>query len=293
MDQRYPIPTDVAELCGKLDGEGFETCPVGGAVRDLVLGRQPEDWDVATAALPAVTASLFGGAARPTGLPHGTVTVDTGRRRVEVTTFRVEGPYSDGRRPDWVEFTRSLEADLARRDFTMNAMALDGQGRLVDPFGGAEDLRRGIIRTVGDPERRFREDGLRLYRAARFAAQLELVLGERERETLLAHPEWGSPVSAERVRIELERGLCAAAPQRLEVLFSGGLLDRFCPRCAPDLTALAALPPSPVHRWAGLCAVLDGCGALEDGERFLRGFHMDRRTLRGALALLDPYEGIF
>lgn len=288
MDKTYPIPADVAALCNRLRQAGYAAHPVGGAVRDLVLGRTPGDWDVASAAPPSVTAALFGDAARPTGLPHGTVTVDTGTRRVEVTAFRVEGPYSDGRRPDWVEFTHDLAVDLTRRDFTMNAMALDGEGRLIDPFGGTEDLEKKVIRTVGDPKARFQQDGLRLYRAARFAAQLDFELGRAERETLLAHPQWGGPVSAERIRTELEKGLCASAPQRLDILFSGGLLERFCPRCAPRLEPLADLPPIPAHRWAGLCRALEECEALDDAEKFLRAFHMDRRTVRGALEQLGP-----
>ena len=287
MDKNFLIPQDVAECCQRLRRAGWAAHPVGGAVRDLVLGRQPGDWDVATSARPEATLALFGAAARPTGAAHGTVTLDTGLRPVEVTTFRREGPYSDGRRPDWVVFVGDLETDLARRDFTMNAMALDQTGRVIDPFGGLEHLSAGVIRTVGDPALRFREDGLRLYRAARLAAQLDLELGPEERRALEGHPEWGLPVSAERIRVEVEKGLCAAAPQRLLPLFAGGLMDRFLTvRALPDLAGLSALPNDPPRRWAGLCAALEAAGAIGDPETFLRGFHMDRRTLRGALAAL-------
>lgn len=287
MDRQFFLPADVDACCRKLTGAGHAAHPVGGAVRDLVLGRVPVDWDVASSARPETALALFGPAARPSGLPHGTVTVDTGLRRIEITTFRREGPYSDGRRPDWVAFVDDLETDLVRRDFTMNAMALDEGGGLIDPFGGRRDLERRVIRTVGDPSLRFREDGLRMYRGARFSAQLDFALGSEEEAVLRAHPDWGGPVSAERIRVEVEKGLCAPAPARLEVLFSGGLMARFLDRPAiPPLASLAGLPPAPPFRWAGLCAAALGAGAIDDAEAFLRRFHMDRRTLRGSLEAL-------
>lgn len=287
MNQKFFLPGDVEELCRALRGAGYAAHPVGGAVRDLVLGRAPGDWDVATSALPEQTAALFGSAARLTGAAHGTVTISTGTRDVEVTTFRREGPYSDHRRPDWVEFVDDLLTDLTRRDFTMNAMALAADGSLVDPFGGVNDLNARLIRTVGDPKERFQEDGLRLYRAARFAAQLDFDLGQRELAALSGHPEWSLPVSAERIRIEVEKGLCAAAPQKLNILFTSGLMTRFTGEsCAPDLAPLSGLPPQPDHRWAGLCAALLRCAAISAAEPFLRSFHMDKRTLKGALAAI-------
>lgn len=284
MELKFSIPGDVDALCRTLHRAGYAAHPVGGAVRDLVLGRVPGDWDITTSALPEQTAALFGSAARLTGAPHGTVTVSTGTQDVEITTFRREGPYSDFRRPDWVEFVPDLHTDLTRRDFTMNAMALDKDAFLIDPFGGMTDLQNRVIRTVGDPEKRFREDGLRLYRAARFAAQLDFDLGCAERTALSGHPKWGVPVSAERIRIEVEKGLCADAPQRLEPLFISGLMDRFTGgKCRPDLTTLSTLPPQPAHRWAGLCAALLKQAVISDPEPFLRSFKMDKRTLRGAL----------
>lgn len=187
MERTWCVPQEIAALCARLRRGGYAAYPVGGAVRDLVLGREPGDWDVATSSPPSMTAALFGAAARPTGFAHGTVTVDTAAGGVEVTTFRREGPYSDGRRPDRVYFVRELFYDLARRDFTMNAMALDTDGTLIDPFGGAEDLRRGVIRTVGEAAPRLREDGLRIFRGLRFSAQLDLELGEEERAAIAAH----------------------------------------------------------------------------------------------------------
>ena len=284
MERRYEVPGEIARLCGRLRRGGYEAYPVGGAVRDLVLGRTPGDWDVTTSTPPAMTAALFGSEARPTGLAHGTVTVDTDIGSVEITTFRREGPYSDGRRPDWVVFVRELFYDLIRRDFTMNAMALDADGTLIDPFGGADDLARRTIRTVGDPAVRLKEDGLRIFRALRFAAQLDFDLGEDERAAIVSHPEWGDPVSPERVRMELEKGLCARAPERLEPLFASGLIDRFLDAHAnPDLRGLTAVPLDPVPRWAALCAALISCGAVSDAGDFLRRLRVEKRTIKSVL----------
>ena len=171
------IPADVLAVCRRLRGAGHEAHLVGGGVRDMLLGRPPADFDVATDAVPETVMELFGkNFAVPTGLKHGTVTVLTDTsppRHVEVTTFRGEGTYLDGRRPSSVTYVKSLAEDLARRDFTMNAIADDPLADAVsDPFDGRGDLTKGLIRAVGDPIARFREDGLRPMRAVRQAAQL-------------------------------------------------------------------------------------------------------------------------
>ena len=281
MERNYDMPREIAQLCGKLRRGGYAAYPVGGAVRDLVMGRTPGDWDVTTAAPPAMTAALFAGTARPTGLAHGTVTVDTGIGSVEVTTFRREGPYSDGRRPDWVLFVRELFYDLIRRDFTMNAMALDADGSIIDPFGGRADLERKIIRTVGAPDRRVKEDGLRLFRAVRFAAQLDFDLGEDEKNALMSHSRWGGTVSPERARVEVEKGLCGIAPARLEMAFASGLMDRFLDVPAvPVLSGLADVPATPIARWGALCDALTECGVVCSPEEFLRRFHMEKKTVK-------------
>lgn len=164
------IPEYAAQVLRTLESNGFEAWCVGGCVRDSLLGRTPQDWDAATSALPEQVMELFGGQARPTGLRHGTVTVRSGGQNVEVTTFRTDGTYRDGRRPDSVTFTRSLREDLSRRDFTVNAMAADVRGALSDPFGGRDDLRAGILRCVGRAEDRLAEDALRILRGLRFCA---------------------------------------------------------------------------------------------------------------------------
>ena len=148
------IPENVQAVLKTLEAAGHEAWCVGGCVRDALMGRSPEDWDVTSSARPEETLALFGHRGLPTGLKHGTVTVKTEEGPVEVTTYRIDGTYRDHRRPETVAFSRSLDEDLARRDFTVNAMARNLRGELRDPFGGREDLRRGILRCVGEPDRR-------------------------------------------------------------------------------------------------------------------------------------------
>ena len=230
------IPADVVGVCQRLHEAGHEAHLVGGGVRDLVLGREPKDFDVATSAHPQAVMDLFGQRfAIPTGLQHGTVTVLTGRppagRAVEVTTFRGEGQYLDGRRPSSVEFGKTLPEDLARRDFTMNAIAYDPLAeRLTDPFEGRLDLQRKLVRAVGDPLQRFAEDGLRPMRAVRQATQLGFDIDPPTAQAI--PPTMGSfrKVSAERIRDELFKILASAAPARgLELLRSTGLLEATMP----------------------------------------------------------------
>ena len=158
------IPAYVRETLTALETAGHQAYCVGGCVRDSLLGRMPEDWDVTTSALPEETMKVFGNRAIPTGLKHGTVTVCCQEGKVETTTFRRDGAYADHRHPEQVTFTPDLTEDLARRDFTVNAMATDLRGTVYDPFDGQADLQEGILRCVGDPERRFSEDALRIDR---------------------------------------------------------------------------------------------------------------------------------
>jgi tRNA nucleotidyltransferase (CCA-adding enzyme) len=170
------VPRDVLDLAGRLRARGKRAWIVGGCVRDLLTGRSVNDWDVATDARPDELLAMFPRAI-PTGIEHGTVTIVRDGHHYEVTTLRGEGAYTDGRRPDWVEFVDDITADLARRDFTVNAIAIDPlDGKVIDPFDGQGDLARKLLRAVGDPRQRFAEDGLRVLRAARFVATLELTL---------------------------------------------------------------------------------------------------------------------
>jgi tRNA nucleotidyltransferase (CCA-adding enzyme) len=231
-----PVPSDVVELCKKLRDGGFEAWVVGGAVRDLLRGSAAKDFDVATSAQPADVTRIFGRKRTiPTGEKHGTVTVLTDRagqkQHVEVTTYRGEGAYSDGRRPDAVVFVRTLDEDLKRRDFTMNAIAYDPLGdTLVDPYGGQRDLAARVIRAVGDPLERFLEDGLRAMRAVRFAAQLEFAIDPPTERAIPDAIEVFRKVSAERVRDELVKILAAKKPSvGLELMRTTGLLGATIP----------------------------------------------------------------
>ena len=199
------IPEFVKNLLCTLESAGHQAWCVGGCVRDLRLGRTPVDWDVTSSALPEETMALFGERAVPTGLKHGTVTVRTEDQPVEVTTFRKDGAYRDHRRPETVTFTDSLEEDLRRRDFTVNAMALDLRGTFRDPFGGLGDLERGILRCVGEPERRFHEDALRILRGLRFSACLGFVLEEKTASAIREKKELLRDITPERVWAELSR----------------------------------------------------------------------------------------
>jgi tRNA nucleotidyltransferase (CCA-adding enzyme) len=231
------IPADVRALARRLGEKGFQAHLVGGGVRDMLLGRRPADFDVATDAKPDQVLEIFGHAfAIPTGLQHGTVTVLTGRdpetrRSVEVTTFRGEGAYLDGRRPSSVTYVSSLSEDLSRRDFTMNAIALDPvTGAVTDPFGGREDLGRKLVRAVGDAQARFREDGLRPMRAVRQAAQLSFEVESATLDAIAPTLDVFRKVSAERVRDEMLKLLAAPKPSvGLELMRRTGLLAEVLP----------------------------------------------------------------
>jgi tRNA nucleotidyltransferase (CCA-adding enzyme) len=229
------VPADVLAVCRRLRGAGHEAHLVGGGVRDMLLGRAPADYDVATDAVPETVIDLFGKTfAKPTGLKHGTVTVVTDAsppRHVEVTTFRGEGAYLDGRRPSSVTYVKSLADDLARRDFTMNAVAYDPIADAVtDPFDGRGDLSRGLIRAVGDPIARFREDGLRPMRAVRQAAQLVFDIDGPTKAAIEPTLDVFRKVSAERIRDELLKMLGAAQPSRgLTLMRETGLLGEVIP----------------------------------------------------------------
>jgi putative nucleotidyltransferase with HDIG domain len=228
--QIHPI---LRELAARFTEGGKQVFLVGGAVRDLLLGRPAQDWDLATDARPEEVISLFRRVI-PTGIKHGTVTVRFKGRSIEVTTFRTESGYSDGRRPDRVRYAAAIEEDLSRRDLTMNAVALElPSGRMVDPFGGAEDIRRGIIRCVGNPRERFAEDGLRPLRAVRFASQLGF---EPDPAVLEAIPHvlgLSAKVAPERIRDELNKIIASPRPSAaLRLMEKTGLLELLLPELA-------------------------------------------------------------
>lgn len=222
------IPEKVNMIIGTLTAAGHEAYAVGGCVRDAVLGRKPADWDITTSASPYEVKALFP-RTLDTGLQHGTVTVMLGREGFEVTTYRVDGEYEDCRHPKEVQFTKSLLEDLKRRDFTINAMAYNEEDGLVDEFDGIGDLKRGIIRCVGDAEERFTEDALRMLRAVRFSAQLGFVLEPQTRAAIEKLCGNLRKVSAERIQVELVKLLASPHPEKLRDAWETGMTGVFLP----------------------------------------------------------------
>ncbi len=247
------IPDDVLTLCRELDRHGYRAWVVGGCLRDVLREKPAADWDLATDARPEEVRRVFTRVI-PTGIQHGTVTVRLHGKSYEVTTLRGEGAYSDGRRPDAVQFVTEIEADLGRRDFTVNAIAYDPlQGRMCDPYGGLEDIEKGIIRAVGDPSRRFSEDGLRVLRAARFAATLEYALDPETEAAIGPNLDTFRRVSAERVRDEWLKALKAHRPSlAFAVMARTGMLAVTAP-------LLASLPPA---TWTQALTTLDAAGPV-------------------------------
>lgn len=211
---KIQMPEAANYIIQTLMAHGYEAYIVGGCVRDSVLGRTPQDWDITTSATPEQTKALFRRTI-DTGIEHGTVTIMMDQVGYEVTTYRVDGKYEDHRRPKEVTFTASLLEDLKRRDFTINAMAYNEQEGLVDIFGGAEDLRRGIIRCVGVPQERFDEDALRILRAVRFAAQLDFEIEAKTRQAIREKVEFLRDISAERIQVELTKLITSDHPERI------------------------------------------------------------------------------
>ena len=242
-----------------LENAGFEARYVGGCVRDTLLDRPIHDWDIASQALPEDVLRLFPHCV-PTGIRHGTVTVLLDGTSAEVTTYRLDGAYHDGRHPDGVRFVRSLADDLARRDFTINAMAMDEHGAITDLFGGRADLARRVIRCVGNPETRFREDALRMLRAYRFAAQLGFSLDAQTQAAIRRCAPLCAQLSRERVREEAEKTLLSDRPEYFGRMLSEGLLSACMRAEFADFSGLSSLPKTPEARWTAAklrCPVLD------------------------------------
>lgn len=211
---KIKLPDNVRFIINELERQGYEAYAVGGCVRDTLLGREPGDWDITTSAKPEEVKTVFKKTV-DTGIEHGTVTVIMDGTGYEVTTYRIDGKYSDGRHPDKVEFTPSLTEDLKRRDFTINAMAYNESTGMVDLFGGLEDLEKGIIRCVGNPKERFNEDALRIFRAVRFSAQLGFDIEEGTKQAIKELAESLTIISAERIQTELVKLLMSDHPEKI------------------------------------------------------------------------------
>ncbi len=222
------LPENVNIIIGKLKENGYEAYAVGGCIRDSILGRVPDDWDITTNAEPKQIKALFDRTV-DTGIEHGTVTVLKGNEAYEVTTYRIDGKYSDGRHPDSVSFTKNLEEDLKRRDFTINAMAYNEEDGFVDLFEGREDLKKGVIRAVGNATERMTEDALRILRAVRFAAQLDYEIDDELKEAIKTLAGRLEMISAERINVELTKLLTSPHPEKMEMLYDLGVTKIILP----------------------------------------------------------------
>lgn len=274
-------PKYVRNVLFAIQSRGHMVCLVGGCVRDMILGVQPNDWDVCTSALPEQVLEIFPDSVT-NGMKHGTVGVKQGSRIVEVTTFRSEGEYTDHRHPGAISFVGSLTTDLSRRDFTMNAIAIPPDGIVTDPFGGLDDIKNKLVRCVGDPEQRFEEDALRMLRALRFSAKLGFEIESKTLTAIEKKAHLAAELAPERITQELEKLLLTKRPGSVFSLLTMGLLDTYLvkrPENEGPFKSLANLSPKASDRWCGLCLVLRHQGCIEWVEGFLRALHLDSRTI--------------
>ncbi len=237
------LPKEVEHILDKLNNGGYEAFIVGGCVRDHIMGITPHDYDITTSALPKQIKEIFPHTV-DIGIKHGTVAVILNKTAYEVTTYRIDGEYKDNRHPDKVIFTDKLTGDLSRRDFTINAMAYNHKDGLVDKFGGEEDIKNRIIRGVGDPDKRFKEDALRMMRAVRFSAQLDFEIESKTLEAIKKNASLIKNISAERVREELFKLIMSEHNERLEILKRSGIAEYVLPeifRVSGDFSSVNSL----------------------------------------------------
>ena len=289
------LPTKVKQIISKLEKADFEAYAVGGCVRDSILGRSPEDWDITTSAKPEEVKRLFS-TTIDTGLQHGTVTVVIEKEGFEVTTFRLDGDYTDGRHPDRVAFTSSLTEDLRRRDFTINAMAYSEKRGLIDEFDGERDLEDGVIRAVGDACERFSEDALRMLRAIRFAGQLNFKIEEKTFDAIKELSPNIAKVSVERIAKELEKLLLSGNPEYIALVYETGIFSVIAPEVAmlfengeisSSIKALsrASFPEKKELYQIRLAIFLEGLGA-DKAAKLLKRLKLDNDTINTVKKLL-------
>lgn len=290
-----------AKLINILESAGYEAYAVGGCVRDSLLGDRPEDWDIATDAEPETVKSIFH-RTYDTGIEHGTVTVLLMGGRYEVTTYRVDGDYRDGRHPDRVYFTRRLEDDLARRDFTINAMAYNDETGLVDLYGGQRDLEAGVIRCVGDPQERFGEDALRILRAVRFSAKLGFAIEDETLAALRSLAPTLAKISEERIAAEFIKLVTSKHPDYIRVAYECGVTAVIFPewdalmreeRDIAERRVTRVRPDRSLRLAALLCdivPVMERVGKNTSPEEVARGFmrrlKLDNDTINRTCALI-------
>ena len=290
------LPTKVKQIISRLEKADFEAYAVGGCVRDSILGRSPEDWDITTSAKPEEVKKLFS-TTIDTGLQHGTVTVVIEKEGFEVTTFRLDGDYTDGRHPDRVAFTSSLTEDLRRRDFTINAMAYSEKRGLIDEFDGERDLEDGIIRAVGDACERFSEDALRMLRAIRFAGQLNFKIADETFDAIKELSPNIAKVSVERIAKELEKLLLSGNPEYIALVYETGIFSVIAPEVAmlfengeisASIKALsrASFPEKKELYQIRLAIFLEGLGA-DKAAKLLKRLKLDNDTINTVKKLLE------
>lgn len=290
MPMKIRMPAGARAVISSLQARGYEAYAVGGCVRDSVLSRVPDDWDITTSASPSEVKAVFARTV-DTGLQHGTVTVLMGKEQYEVTTYRIDGEYEDGRHPKEVIFTASLEEDLKRRDFTINAMAYNDEEGLVDLFGGMDDLQRKVVRCVGDPMERFQEDALRILRAVRFSAQLGFRIHSDTAAAVLRLAPTLSRISAERIAAELTKLLTSPRPEYLKAAYELGItsvvmpeFDRMMKEGSGE-AALEAAKRARSDRALRFAEVLLPIGEQNAGA-LLRRLKLDNDTIRTVTRLI-------
>lgn len=280
------LPEYINTVCDRFFDAGYDVYLVGGSLRDIVRGATPHDFDLATSAKPQETVELFGDhRVIETGIKHGTVTVLVGGEPIEITTFRVDGSYTDSRHPDSVSFTSRIEDDLSRRDFTVNAMAYNTKNGFVDPFGGLSDLENKILRAVGEAEQRFSEDALRIMRAFRFSAQLQYNIEEKTLAAIEKQKDGLQNIAKERIASEFLRLLTSSGAELpLRQMIELGVLQYVCKDYTPSESLLKKISKMPTNEYARLGFFFSEANDT-DAREILRSLKYSNKQITGALAV--------
>lgn len=319
------LPKDVNDIINKLNDYGFEAYAVGGCIRDLIMGETPKDFDITTSALPWQVKEIFEKTI-DTGLKHGTVTVLIKNIPYEITTYRIDGVYENHRRPKDVEFTSNLVEDLRRRDFTMNAMAYNEKDGLIDAFSGIEAIENKLIICVGDADKRFQEDALRMLRAIRFSAELDFEIEEETKRAILLNAPSIEKISGERIRIEMSNILTSDNPHYIEKMYTLGLMKHVIPEFIKNVgleqsnnhhiytvdqhiyKSLIYIEPTETLRWTmflhdigkGYCKTVDKNGighfyghtaiSVKIAKEVLKRLRFDNKTIEDILKLIEYHD---